>query len=80
VTKKKVKKIAKKQANTQIDARLPWGTGDIADGAVTGEKIADNAVNGAKIEDDSIGRAELGPVVGPRGRPTSVCQQIQPGS
>jgi hypothetical protein len=69
VSKKKTKKIA----NKQIDKRLPWGTDDIADGAVTGGKIADgavtdgkiadNAVNGAKVADDSIGSADLGPVV-----------------
>jgi hypothetical protein len=58
VSKKKVKKIS----NKQIDNRLPWGTGDIADSAVTGEKIADDAVNGAKIADDSVSHAALGPV------------------
>ena len=49
VSKKKVKKIA----NKQINNRLPWGTDDIADGAVTGAKIAD----------DAVGPAALGPVV-----------------
>lgn len=40
INKKKVKKIAAKQ----IDKRVPWGTDDIADGAVTSSKLADGAV------------------------------------
>jgi hypothetical protein len=45
ITKAKVKKVAKKQ----INKRLPWETGDIADAAVTAPKIADGAVTSGKF-------------------------------
>jgi hypothetical protein len=59
INKKKVKKIATKQAAKQIDAQLPWRTEDIADGAVTGAKLADGAVTGAKVADGAITQAKL---------------------
>jgi hypothetical protein len=45
VTKSKVKKIT----NKQINKRVPWGTADIADNAVTTPKIANDAVTGVKL-------------------------------
>jgi hypothetical protein len=45
ITKAKVKKVA----NKQINKRLPWKTGDIADAAVTTPKIADGAVTSGKF-------------------------------
>jgi len=50
VTKKKAKSIA----NKQIDARLPWGTDDIADGAVTNGKLASDAVTSGKIAGSAV--------------------------
>ena len=55
LTKTKVKKIA----NKEIDKRFPIGTGQIADGAVSGAKLADSAVNGGKIADGAVGGAKL---------------------
>ncbi|MGB2852189.1 MAG: hypothetical protein WBC01_11035 [Solirubrobacterales bacterium] len=43
--KKQVTKIARKQAKKQVNGKLPLGTEDIADGAVTSGKLADGAVN-----------------------------------
>jgi hypothetical protein len=64
VTKKKVKKIA----NKQIEKRLPWGTEDIGDGAVTTEKIDDDAVTSGKIARGAVrtGKIEDGAVTGPK--------------
>jgi hypothetical protein len=55
INKKKVKKIA----NTQIDKRLPWGTADIADRAVTSEKLADGAVAREKIAGGAVNNAKV---------------------
>lgn len=55
VTKKKAKSIA----NDQIDARLPWGSDDIADGAVTNGKLADGGVSTGKLADGAATTAKL---------------------
>ncbi len=55
INKKKVKKIA----NKQIDKRLPWGTGDIAGGAVTTDKLADGAVAREKIAGGAVAREKI---------------------
>jgi hypothetical protein len=49
ISKKKTKKIADNRANKQIDTRLPWGTDDIADAAVTTDKIGDGSVTNGKL-------------------------------
>jgi hypothetical protein len=59
ITKAKVKKIA----NKQIDKRLPWKTGDIADGAVTTPKLANGAVDTAKLADGAVTASKFGPVI-----------------
>jgi hypothetical protein len=58
VTKKKAKSIA----NDQIDARLPWGSEEIADGAVTNGKLADGAVTTAKIGAGAVRASKLGTI------------------
>jgi hypothetical protein len=45
ISKKKVKKIVKKQ----INKRLPWKTADIADGAITTAKLAAGSVTAPKL-------------------------------
>jgi hypothetical protein len=72
LSKKKVKKIAKKQAAKAIDAEFPIGESQISDGAVTSPKILDgdvgsadlgaDSVNAEKIGADAVGTSELGNV------------------
>jgi len=50
VTKKQVKKIA----NRQIDKRLPLGTNEIADAAITQQKLAAGSVSTGKIQDGAV--------------------------
>jgi hypothetical protein len=45
ITKAKVKKVA----NKQINKRIPWKTGDIADNAITASKLAAGAVTAPKL-------------------------------
>ena len=40
LTKSKVKKIAKKKANQQINKQLPWGETDLGPDSVTSEQLA----------------------------------------
>ncbi len=49
ISKKKVKKIARKQAEKQVDAILPIDSDSLSDSAVTGPKIAAGAVDTGKI-------------------------------
>ena len=57
--KKVTKKQAKKIANKQIQKRLPWGTADIADAAITQQKIASGAVSTGKLADLAVSTAKL---------------------
>jgi len=45
--KKQVKKLAKKQASKQIGARFPVDAGDIADGAVSADKLSAGVLGSA---------------------------------
>ena len=40
LTKKDVKKIAKKKSNKQIDKRVPWGERDLGPNSVTSEQLS----------------------------------------
>jgi hypothetical protein len=59
ISKKKVKKIATKQANKAIDAALPLGSDAIADGAVTGGKLAAGAVGRGQLAAGAVGRGQI---------------------
>jgi hypothetical protein len=58
ISKSKVKKIA----NKQINKRLPLGTGDIANGAVTGAKVGDGSLEDQDLGVVSTGSFNLGSV------------------
>jgi hypothetical protein len=58
INKKKVKKIARKQANKAIDAALPVGGDGIADGAVGRGKIAASAVGPSALGDIVVRRGQ----------------------
>ena len=62
ISKNKTKKIANKQAKKQINKRTPWETGDIADSAITSNKIATDAVSSSKLADESVKSDELGEI------------------
>ena len=62
ISKNKTKKIANKQAKKQINKRTPWETGDIADSAITSNKIATDAVSSSKLADESVKSDELGQI------------------
>jgi hypothetical protein len=68
ITKKKVKKIATKQANEAIDERLPVGSEDIGDQAVGSPKLADGAVTAAKLANGAVSDSKVAPgAIGARG-------------
>jgi hypothetical protein len=54
ITKAKVKKVA----NKQINKRIPWKTGDIADNAVTAAKLAAGAVTAPKLGTLTVRQSE----------------------
>jgi hypothetical protein len=62
ISKKKTKKIAKQQANKQINKKKPWTTGDIADNAITSNKLQDDSVSTSKLTDESVKSDELGEI------------------
>ena len=49
ISKSKTKKIANKQAKKQINKQTPWGTDDIADGAISSSKLSDEAVKADEL-------------------------------
>jgi hypothetical protein len=59
INKKKVKKIATKQANKAIDGVLPIGSENIADRAVSNAKIGAGAVNRPQIANGAVNGAKL---------------------
>jgi hypothetical protein len=61
LSKKKVKKIAKKEAAKAVNAQFPVQESQIADGAVSGAKIADGGVGAADLGANSVNAAKLAP-------------------
>ena len=56
ISKSKTKKIANKQAKKQINKQTPWGTDDIADGAISSSKLSDEAVKADELVRSTPGR------------------------
>lgn len=74
ISKKKVKKIANKQAKKQINKRTPWTANDIADGAISNSKLADEAVKSDELGEINTRSDDTTIAAGANGTASVSCQ------